>query len=173
MTDSSGMDSFVLERKQKTILMAAVVVLLGMGCAISGWIIISALNNMGDDDPFTIEREYDVTGVYTLDGVEHSCTGGITTDYSSETSSYCVFTYNLSYGDATNSYKESFSLMFDSDRVPTHLFTSLGEKDGYSLWKGTDKGVNVIYYLDSDKIVQKMDIDDGRGVLTAAMKENA
>jgi len=170
MADSSDSNPLFLERKQKNVLMAAVVVLLGMGFAISGWIVISALNNMADEDPFTLEREYDVTGIYTLDGADHSCTGDITTSYSSETSSYCVFTYHLSYGDNDNTYKDTFSLMFDSDRNPTKLFTSLGDKDGYSLWKGTDNGVDVIYYLDSDKIVQKMDIDDGRGVLTAVLR---
>ena len=60
--------------------------------------------------------------------------------------------------------------MFDSNRNPTSLFTSLGDKDGYSLWKGTDNGVDVIYYLDSSKIVQKMDIDDGRAILKAVLK---
>lgn len=105
----SDSNPFVIERKQKLVLMAAVVVLLGMGVAISGWIIISALNNMGDEDPFTLEREYDVTGVYTLDGADHACTGKITTLYSSETSSYCVFMYDLSYGNIQVAKEQSES----------------------------------------------------------------
>ncbi len=170
MVDSSDSNSFVIERKQKLVLMAAVVVLLGMGVAISGWIIISALNNIGDEDPFTLEREYDVTGICTLDGADHACTGEIVTSYSSETSAYCVFMYDLSYGYNSNTYKDTFSLMFDSDRNPTKLFTYLGDKGGYSLWKGTDNGVDVIYYFDSGKTVQKMDIDDGRATLAAVLK---
>ncbi len=158
------------ESNQRLVFLAVFVVLLGAGFAITGWFIISVLSSMEGEDPFTMERGYEVSGTYVLESVERPCTGEIVTHYSSETSSFCVFTYDLSYGDGDNRYSESFNLMFDSGRNPTDMFQPLGEKDGYSMWKGTDKGVDVVYYLDADMIVRMMDIDDGRGMLKASAK---
>gem|GEM_PF-6777289 len=37
--------------------------------------------------------------------------------------------YDLSYGDNSNTYKDTFSLMFDSNRNPTNLFTLISSHD--------------------------------------------
>lgn len=37
----------------------------------------------------------------------------------------------------------SYSIMFDSERIPTDRFSYFGKEGDYDKWKGTDKGVDV------------------------------
>ncbi len=153
MDDESRYVPSMSEKKQKTIMLSLVVVLLAMGVAVSGWIIVSALEKMSDADPFCVEREYDVAGIYLVDGSEKDCTGYATTKFSSETEAFSVMTYHVSYGSESDQRSISFSIMFDGDRVPVSSFKYLGEEGGYSLWEGDDRGVHSVYSLDDKSVV--------------------
>jgi len=170
--EESEMYELTIGKQQKKLLLSAVVVLLAMGMAISGWLIVSMLQNMQDDDPFSMEREYTVTGTIIEDGKEVPCTGKITTKFSSETSIASVMTYHVNVRTSSG-FEDSFSysLMFGEDRKPTSLFTYLGKEGDYEKWKGTDKGIDVIYFLDKDSVVHHMDISRDGSDLSAEMVE--
>ena len=170
--DESEMYELTIGKQQKKLLLSAVVVLLAMGVAFSGWLILSALQNMQDDDPFSMEREYTVTGTVLEDGREVPCTGKITTKFSSETSIASVMTYHANIRSSSG-FEDSFSysLMFGEDRKPNSLFTYLGKEGDYDKWEGTDKGVDVIYFLDKDSVVHHMGISFDGANLSAEMVE--
>lgn len=85
MIDDTEMYELTIGRKQKKLLLSAVVVLLAMGMAVSGRLIVSALQNMQDEDAFSMERIYDAFGTITEDGVSVPCSGKIMLKFSSET----------------------------------------------------------------------------------------
>ena len=158
--EESEMYELTIGKGQKKMLLSAVVVLLAMGIAISGWLVVMALQNMQDADPFSQEREYDVTGTILEDGKLVSCTGKITTKFSEETAIASVMTYHVKVSTVQGTSEPfSYSIMFDENKVPTNHFTYLGKEGDYDKWKGTDKGVNTIYYLDSESVVHLMDIE--------------
>jgi len=172
MIDDAEMYELTIGRKQKKLLLSAVVVLLAMGMAVSGWLIMSALQNMQDDDPFSMERIYDADGTITEDGKDVPCSGKITSKFSSETMIASVMTYKVRVSTSSHSIDEfSYSIMFDSDRIPTDRFSYLGKEGEYDKWKGTDKGVDVVYYLDSDSVVHQMDIEYDSMKLHAVMEQ--
>ena len=170
MNESEMYELTIGKGQKNKVLLSAVVVLLAMGLAISGWLIIMALNNMQDDDPFSMEREYDVSGFILEDMKEVSCTGKITTHFSQETLIASVMTYHVKVSTVQGTSESfSYSIMFDENKVPTNHFTYLGKDGDYDKWKGTDKGVNTIYYLDSESVVHLMDIEYDGAELHAEM----
>jgi|GEM_PF-2082619 len=152
----------------KNILLAAVVVILAISIAVSGWILLSAMDKI-DPDPFIEERAYLVQGTMLIDGQEKECTGNITARYSSDTETYEIFTYTASYGDGNIVRTAKFSLMFDSQRVPCDLYTHIGQIGGYEVWKGTDMGVDALFFLNVDDIVQKIEFTNGSDKLIATL----
>ncbi|MBQ7978501.1 MAG: hypothetical protein IJ248_01945 [Candidatus Methanomethylophilaceae archaeon] len=168
--DESEMYELTIAKKQKKLLLSLVEVLLAMGVAISGWLIVMAVQNMQDQDPFIMDREYDVTGTMIVEDREVPYTGIITTRYSSETSEFSVKTYHVKYGSTIFDRTFKYSLMFDADRVPTSRFTHIGSEGGYELWKGTDGGADVVYYLDDKSIVHHMEIEYEGSKLSAEMR---
>lgn len=163
-----------LEMYEKTIgmnqnkrLVSLIAVLLAMAMAISGFLIYTALANMQDDDPFVAERQYDVSGYCTEGGREVICFGSATTKCASENAEFSTKTFHVKYGPEKADRSFSFSIMFDSDRVPTDLFTYMGTEDGYELWKGSDKGVDALYYIDKDSLIDRVDMEFEDAVLTA------
>jgi len=154
----------------KNILLAVVVVVLAISIAASGWILLSAMAKI-DPDPFIEEREYLAQGTMLIDGQKNDCTGIVTTRYSSDTRTYEIFTYTATYGDGDNVRTAKFSLMFDSQRTPCDLYTYIGPIGGYEVWKGTDMGVDALFFLDADNIVQKIEFSNDSDELIASLSE--
>ncbi len=156
----------------RNVSLAVVVVFLSISVALSGWIIISALDKLYGD-PFEEERTYDLEGTMAIDGTAVVCYGTVTSHYSSESSLYRVFTYHASYSSGDVSRNAKFSIMFDSDKCPlADMYTHLGTEGDYDLWSGSDHGADVIFYLDKDSIVCRMDIDISDDHLKAVEKVN-
>ena len=167
-----------LEMYEKTIginqskrLVSVVVVMLAMAMAISGFLIYTALANMQDDDPFVENRQYDITGFYTEDGNEIPCTGTATTKYASENAEYSTKTFHVKYGVSTYDSSFDFSIMFDSQKIPTDRFVCIGMDGKYQLWKGNDKGVDALYYIDENSLIDRVDMKYEGAALTAMVKE--
>jgi hypothetical protein len=155
----------------KNIALAVVVVVLSLAVALSGWLIISALDQIYSD-PFEEEREYDVSGTMVVDGVVHDCTGSIKTHYASESEIYRIFTYHAFYSDGKVDREIKFSLMFDKEKNPVEdMYTYLGSEDGFDLWSGTDHGVDSVFYLDKDRIVDRIDFSVTGDQLVAMVKK--
>ena len=172
MIDDTEMYELAIGRKQKKLLLSAVVVLLAMGMAVSGWLIVSALQNMQDEDAFSMERIYDAFGTITEDGVSVPCSGKILSKFSSEKVVASVMTYKANNSTSVHPIDQfSYSIMFDSERIPTDRFSYFGKEGDYDKWKGTDKGVDVIYYLDSESVVHQMDIEYENMRLYAVMNQ--
>lgn len=170
MDPESGYKAYGRSKERKNVVLAIVVVVLAMSVALSGWLIVSALNQLYAD-PFEQEREYAVTGTMLVDGIEVDCTGKVTTHYSSESELYRVFTYHATCSADGVQRILKFSLLFDSDKHPADLYEYLGHKGDYDLWKGTDNGVESIYYLDSDSIVHAIDFAHAGDRLHAGLIE--
>jgi len=158
-------------RDGKDFVLALVVVILSVSVAVSGWIIISALDKL-DSDPFEEERQYDVTGTMVLDGTDIPCSGSIASHYSSESEAYRVFTYHVSYGDGSTVRETRFSLMFDSEKNPVEdMYVHQGSEDGYEVWSGSDHGVDSTYYLNKDNIVERIVFDVSGDHLEATIRK--
>jgi len=154
----------------RNIPLALVVVILSVSVAVSGWIIITALDQL-NSDPFEEERVYDIVGTMMVDGAELSCTGDITSHYSSETDEFRIFTYHATYGSGDVRREASFSLMFDSDKRPSaDLYEPIGTEGDYELWYGEDRGVKSIYYLDKDNLVDRIDFEVSDDHLRAVVR---
>ena len=146
---------------RKNVVLALVVVLLSLSVAISGYVVVTMFNELADDDPFLVERDYEVKGIMVVSGSDHTCTGKINTVYSSDTTLYSVFTYFLKYGDGVNERNAKFSLMFDDSRNPvSSLYSHIGDENDIELWKVIDNGVTTVYHINKEKIVVKMDIEN-------------
>lgn len=146
----------------KNVLLAAVIVLMATASVVSGWLVISALNGPGNQDPFVQERDYTVIG--TLDSV--GCTGTAHSYYSSETSAYSVFSIDVKCTAGSVSKTIRVEIMFDENKIPADPFEKIGESEGSEQWRGPD---GTLYTLDGNKIITKVDVAKDGAILNCVL----
>jgi hypothetical protein len=157
--------------RQKTVVMAVAVVILSMSVAISGWIVISMYNEIQGDDPFTTDKTYALVGTMLIDGGSVSCTGNMTSEFSSDTDLYFVFTYTADYGTPGDMREVVLRVMFESDKTPSDLYEDLGVAAGLHQWKGEYNGISFIISVDDSSIVRSMAFSYNEDRLEATIVE--
>ncbi len=161
MTSGSGSTVTI----NTNVLMALVILLLALGSAASGWIILKAMEMQQGVDPFEAEREYDVTGTYSGEEV----TGTVTGKYISESDALSLKMYDVYYASGTYTRVE---ILFDSSRAPlSDKYTNEGADGDCTLWSYTnDDGFACTFKVDSKSVVQGFTVAGGDLELTCTLK---
>ena len=147
--------------------LAAVIVLLSVAVAVSGWLIVSALEKVEGKDPFEASHTYDVSGSITVDAVSYDCTGSASSESISETTTFTVVQISVNYQCSLKNGHVLAEIMFDSDRNPTSQFTHVGDEDELSVWSTVVDDRTFLFFLNEKSVVEKLHVDSAELHLVA------
>ena len=151
----------------KNTLVAAVVVILAMMMAVSGYMMVTLLDKMAGGNPYFHEDSYLVTGNYQGVAVQ----GNGESRYSAESDNLLIYDFYLDVKDGEGKSSQVHAvLLCTGEGSPTPDFKLISHNvDGTSTWVYQENGTSYEYRIGEKNLVHSLSVKSEEASLTAEL----